>query len=126
MMHPYTHNPEIYRRHFRGKALPHFKGQRIQHGRGILSFVRRVASPLMGAVAPHLAGAASKLARKAVKAAFPNHPLMQRVVGNVVKAGTRAVVKTVQKGPPSAKKRRIAKKRPKKKLKRNKRNIFNE
>lgn len=124
MMKPYLHDPEIYRRHFTGKALPHFKGQRIQHGHGLLSFVRRVASPLIGAVAPHLAGAASKFARKAVKAAFPNHPLMQRVVGNVVKAGTRAVVKTVQKGNPPAKKRRIVKKGPK--PKRRKRNIFKE
>ena len=124
MMKPYFHDPEIYRRHFRGKALPHFKGQRIQHGHGMLSFVRRVASPLIGAVAPHLAGAASKFARKAVRAAFPNNPLMERVVGNVVKAGTRAVVKTVQKGNTPAKKRRIVKKGPK--PKRRKRNIFKE
>ena len=122
MIKPYVHDPDIYIRHFRGKALPHFKGQRIQHGHGMLSFVRRVASPLLGAVAPHLAGAASKLARKAVKAAFPNHPLMERVVGNVVKAGTRAVVKTVHKGSPPAKKRRVAKKQPRKR----KRNIFKE
>lgn len=122
MMRPYVHNPDIYRRHFKGKALPAFKGQRIQRGHGMFSLFRRFASPLLGAVAPHVAGAASKIARNAVKAAFPNQPLMQKVVGNVVQAGTRAAVRSVQKKKPSQNPRRIKRKQPK----RLKRNIFNE
>lgn len=116
----YVHDPEVYRRHFKGKALPAFQGQRMQHGNGF-GFIRKIASPLIGAVAPHLAGAASKLARKAIKTAFPNSPMMQKVVGSVVKAGTQAAVRSVQKKPKQKKSRRIVRGTVRKR-----RNIFKE
>ena len=111
-MKSYVHNPEIFRRHFKGKALPAFKGQRIQRGRGVgFTYLKRLAAPLLGAIAPHIAGTASKLASKAVKKAFPNHPMMQTVVGSVVKAGTNAAVRSVQKKRKSTTSSRTAKKR---------------
>lgn len=125
-MKPYVHNPEIFRRHFKGKALPSFKGQRIQRGNGpLFNTLKRVMMPLVSAAAPHLAGAASKLATKAVKSAFPNHPMMHRVVGNVVKSGTNAAVKSLHKKRKSKKSSIVASKRRRKQTK-IKRNIFTE
>ena len=122
-MRPYVHNPELYKRHFKGKALPSFKGQRVQRGQGAqFDFIKRLATPLIGALAPHVAGAASKLAKTAVKTVFPNHPKMQRVVGNVVQAGANAAVKTLQKKRKSSTTVRT----PLKRRKRAQRNIFYE
>ena len=131
MMHQYVHNPDIYRRHFQGKALPAFQGQRMQHGHGFpMKFMRRLASPLLSSMAPHVAGVASKLAKQAAKAMFPNSPLMYRVVGNVVRAGTKAAVRSVQKKPSRKKSNRVAPdvkaKRRRRIIVNKKRNIFKE
>ena len=65
------HNPDIFKRHFVGKAMPYFKRQRIQRGNSALfSMIKRLAVPLLSAAAPHIAGAASSLARKVVKKCF--------------------------------------------------------
>lgn len=122
-MRAYVHNPEIFKRHFKGKALPAFKGQRIQRGNGAkFSFLKRLASPLLGALAPHVAGAASKLATAAVKKAFPNQPQMQRVVGNVVRHGADIAVKRLQKKRKST----LSATTPLKLQRKSQRNIFNE
>ena len=125
-MKSYVHDPSLFQRHFAGKALPAFKGKQIQRGRGAaFSFIKRLAIPLLQAVAPHIAGAASSLARKAVTKVFPKHKKMQKVVGDVVRVGAGAAVNQVQKtkrktsshlvGPGSGAVKR-----------RKKRNIFNE
>lgn len=104
-MKNYTHDPHLYRRHFAGSALsllssssPSFKGKRIQRGRGVggaaFSFLRRLAVPLLQAAAPHIAGAASSLARKAVRKVFPKHKKMQRIVGKAVRVGAGAAMRT--------------------------------
>ena len=122
-MKPYVHNPELFKRHLQGKALPSFEGQRVQRGQGAkFDFIKRLATPLIGALAPHVAGAASKLAKTAVRTVFPNHPKMQRVVGNVVQAGANAAVKTLQKKRKSSTTVRT----PLKRRKRAQRNIFYE
>ena len=93
---PYVHNADIYKRHFVGKAMPVFRGQRIQRGGGF-TFLRRLAVPLLQMVGPHIATAASSLAQKAMKKIFPKHPKMQRMVGDVVRAGANSAVRSVQK-----------------------------
>ena len=71
MSRPYVQNPDIFKRHFIGKAMPYFKGQRIQRDNSALfSMIKRLAVPLLSAAAPHIAGAASSLARKVVKKCY--------------------------------------------------------
>ena len=95
MSRPYVHNPDIFKRHFIGKAMPYFKGQRIQRGNSALfSIIKRLAVPSLSAAAPHIAGAASSLARKV----FPKHKKMQRAVGDVVRAGASTAVGSYKRG----------------------------
>ena len=98
MSRPYVHNPDIFKRHFIGKAMPYFKGHCIQRGNSeMFSIIKRLAVPLLSAAAPHIAGAASSLARKAVKKVFPKHKKLQQVVGDVVRAGASTAVGELQK-----------------------------
>ena len=71
-MKVYSHNPNIFRDHYRnqvGNALPGFRGTRMQYGNGIgsiLGAIARRAIPLLktGAkiIAPHLKKAARNIA----------------------------------------------------------------
>jgi hypothetical protein len=75
-----------------------FRGKRVQRGRGVaFSFLKRIAVPLLTAAAPHIVGAASSLARRLTAKAFPKQKGMQRIVGNVVRAGAGAAVASAQK-----------------------------
>lgn len=127
-MKTYVHNPEIYRRHFVGKALPHFQGQQIQRGYNpLFSLVKRVGAPLLKqglkALAPEAAKIAKSLAGKAAKRAFPKSPMMQKVVNGVVTASADAAVRTalgrVQKKRKGAKSVSAKTKRTQKTRKRN-------
>ena len=131
-MKSYVHDPELFRRHFSGKALTAFQGKRIQRGNGLVfSFAKRLAVPLLQAVAPHIAGAASTLAKKAVSKVFPKHKKMQQVVGDVVRMGAGAAVNEVQKRKRKRKRTSVDKttttavKRAKRRIA-TKRNIFAE
>ena len=138
-MKSYVHDPQLFRRHFAGKALPAFQGKRIQRGNGLMfSFAKRLAVPLLQAVAPHIAKTASALATRAVSKVFPRHKRMQRIVGDVVRVGANAAVSQVQKqkrkanassvGKKSARATTTAAKRAKRRGRRitTKRNIFAE
>ena len=102
MMKPYIHNPDIFRKHYVGRALPAFQGQRMQYGASPFNLIRRIAAPLLyngiKLAAPHLAGSAGKLAQLAMKKVFPKQHGMQKIVGNVVKAGTQAAVNKIAGG----------------------------
>ena len=79
-MKPYIHNPTVYRQHYQnqvGRALPAFKGSRIQHGHGLGSFLgglARKALPLLASgvkmAAPHLKRAAKNIAKDVAGKAF--------------------------------------------------------
>ena len=132
-MKSYVHDPQLFRRHFSGKALPAFQGKRIQRGNGLMfSFAKRLAVPLLQAVAPHVAGAASSLAKKAVSKVFPKHKKMQRIVGDVVRVGAGAAVNQVQKRKRTRKDTSVDKtattvaKRPRRRRIATKRNSFAE
>ena len=72
-MKTYSHNPNVYREHFRnqvGKAIPGFKGARTQYGSGfgsILGAIARRAMPLIKSgiklLSPHLKTAARGIAQ---------------------------------------------------------------
>lgn len=72
-MKVYSHDPNVFREHYRnqvGKALPGFKGARVQYGSGIgniLGAIARHAMPLIrsGAkiLAPHLKTAAKGIVK---------------------------------------------------------------
>ena len=71
-MKAYVHDPAIFRQHYlnqSGQGLPGFRGQRMQYGRGIGSFLGKLvrkAIPLLASgakmVAPHLKKAAVSIA----------------------------------------------------------------
>ena len=101
-MRPYVHNPDIFRKHYIGRALPAFQGQRMQYGASPFNLIKRIAAPLIYQgikfAAPHLAGSAGKLAQMAMKKVFPKQHGMQKVVGSVVEAGTQAAVDKIAPG----------------------------
>ena len=107
-MKAYTHNPNIFHNHFVGQGMPAFRGARVQRGNGVIfNKLKRFAVPLLqagvSAAAPHISNVVKNLAR----GAFPNNPLMQRVVGNVAGQVTGQVMKRV--GGPAIKKRKATK-----------------
>ena len=91
-MKAYTHDPNIYQKHFNyqvGNALPGFRGERMQYGYGIgsiLGAIARRAMPLLrtGAkiIAPHLKNAAKNIAEdvggRVVQELFVNKRKAQR------------------------------------------------
>lgn len=99
-MKRYVPNPQVFHKHFSGQGLPGFKGRRVQHGYGSwISKLKRFAVPLLmagaTAAAPHISNTAQNIAQSAVKSAFPNNPIMQRVVSNVAGDVTKSVMNKV-------------------------------
>lgn len=106
-MKPYIHNPALLRHHFTGNGLPAFRGARMQHGRGLISKLKRYAVPILkagaSAAAPQLSKAASFAASQAAQQIFANNPAMQHMVSGL--AGT-VVDKTISKVTGAATKRK--------------------
>ena len=103
-MKRYIHNPNIYRQHYQnqvGRALPAFKGTRIQHGYGLGSFLGKLARKAL----PLLASGA-KLVAPHLKKAFKG--IAKDVTGKVAQEATTRLVGAIsEKGNKPKKARKV-------------------
>ena len=99
-MRPYVHNPDIFRKHYIGRALPAFQGQRMQYGASPFNLIKRIAASFIYQgikfAAPHLAGSAGKLAQMAIKKVFPKQPQVIRRYLELGLDGTGGVLSRVR------------------------------